>query len=45
MLSHLRRNQGILFYVSQFRPAGCLIGVNCLAFPELVFKISAVAHN
>lgn len=32
-------------YVGQHRPAGSLIGVNYLAFPEQLIEISAVAHT
>ncbi|MDG5472028.1 RidA family protein [Jeotgalibacillus sp. ET6] len=32
-------------YLGQHRPAGSLIGVNYLAFPEQFIEISAVAHN
>lgn len=32
-------------YVGQHRPAGSLIGVNYLAFPEQFIEISAIAHT
>lgn len=32
-------------YVGQHRPAGSLIGVTYLAFPEQLIEISAVAHT
>lgn len=32
-------------YVGQHRPAGSLIGVTCLASPEQLIEISAVAHT
>lgn len=32
-------------YLGQHRPAGSLIGVNYLAFPEQLIEISAVAHT
>lgn len=32
-------------YMGQHRPAGSLIGVNYLAFPEQFIEISAIAHT
>ncbi|WP_102692721.1 RidA family protein [Rummeliibacillus pycnus] len=32
-------------YLGQHRPAGSLIGVNYLAFPEQLIEISAIAHT